>query len=189
MTETGLQEVSNPSELFLQDRARESAGSTVVATMEGTRPILVEVQALVAPTHFANPKRVSTGVDSNRVSILLAVLEKRLGLQLSGQDVYINVVGGIRIDEPASDLGIVSSVISSFLERPLDAETLVCGEIGLGGEIRAVSGADIRIREAAKLGLKRCVLPEGNLNSIENKSLINVIGVKHLSDIRNVLFQ
>jgi len=189
MTETGLQEVSNPSELFLQDRARESAGSTVVATMEGTRPILVEVQALVAPTHFANPKRVSTGVDSNRVSILLAVLEKRLGLQLSGQDVYINVVGGIRIDEPASDLGIVSSVISSFLERALDAETLVCGEIGLGGEIRAVSGADIRIREAAKLGLKRCVLPEGNLNSIENKSLINVIGVKHLSDIRNVLFQ
>ena len=189
MSETGLQEVGNPSALFLHDRSRESTGSTVVATMEGTRPILVEVQALVAPTHFANPKRVATGVDSNRVSILLAVLEKRLGLQLSGQDVYINVVGGIRIDEPASDLGIVAAVISSFRECSIDAETLVCGEIGLGGEIRAVSGADTRIREAAKLGLKRCILPAGNLGSLENTSMINVVSAKHLGDIQNVLFR
>ena len=119
MTEVGLQEVGNPSALFLGARSRENAGSVVVATMEGTRPILVEVQALVAPTHFANPKRVATGVDSNRVSILLAVLEKRLGLHLSGQDVYINVVGGIRIDETACDLGVMAAVISSLRERPI----------------------------------------------------------------------
>ncbi len=189
MTEAGLQEVGNPSALFLGDRSRENAGSVVVATMEGTRPILVEVQALVAPTHFANPKRVATGVDSNRVSILLAVLEKRLGLHLSGQDVYINVVGGIRIDETACDLGIAAAVISSLRERPIDAETLLCGEIGLGGEIRAVSAADIRIREASKLGLKRCVLPDGNLSTLESQPAMTVVGAKHLGDMQNALFR
>ncbi len=188
MTDAGLQEVPNPSALFLEDRSRESAGSVVVATMEGTRPILVEVQALVAPTHFANPKRVATGVDSNRVSILLAVIEKRLGLHLSGQDVYINVVGGIRIDETACDLGIVAAVISSIRERPIDAKTLVCGEIGLGGEIRAVSAADIRIREASKLGLKRCVLPEGNLSSLEHQPQMTLVGAKHIGDAQDALF-
>ena len=188
MTEAGLQEVPNPSALFLEDRSRESAGSVVVATMEGTRPILVEVQALVAPTHFANPKRVATGVDSNRVAILLAVIEKRLGLHLSGQDVYINVVGGIRIDETACDLGIVAAVISSIRERPIDAKTLVCGEIGLGGEIRAVSAADIRIREASKLGLKRCVLPEGNLSSLEHQPHMTLVGAKHIGEAQDTLF-
>ena len=132
MTQAGLREVGNPSALFLGDRSRESTGSAVVATMEGTRPILVEVQALVAPTPFTNPKRVATGVDSNRVSILLAVLEKRLGLHLSGQDVYINVVGGIRTDEPANDLGIVAAVISSLWDRAIDSETMVCGRGWLG---------------------------------------------------------
>lgn len=188
MTESGLQEVGNPSALFLEDRSRESAGSVVVAMMEGTRPILVEVQALVAPTHFANPKRVATGVESNRVSILLAVLEKHLGLRLSGQDVYINVVGGMRIDETASDLGIVAAVISSIRELPIDTKTLVCGEVGLGGEIRTVSAADIRIREAAKLGFKRCALPEGNLSLLENQQHIALVGVKHVGEAQDALF-
>ncbi len=189
MTETGLHEVGNPSALFLEDRSRESTGSVVVATMEGTRPILVEIQALVSPTHFPNPKRVATGVDGNRLSILLAVLEKRLGLHLSGQDVYINVVGGIRIDETACDLGIVAAVISSLRERPIDPETLVCGEVGLGGEIRAVSAVDVRIREAAKLGLKRCVLPEGNLASLDTKSKMTAVGATHLGDMQDALFK
>ena len=189
MTQAGLREVGNPSALFLGDRSRGSAGSAVVATMEGTRPILVEVQALVAPTHFTNPKRVATGVDSNRVSILLAVLEKRLGLHLSGQDVYINVVGGIRTDEPANDLGIVAAVISSLWDRAIDPETMVCGEVGLGGEIRAISAADVRIREAAKLGMKRCVLPEGTLGSIDNVSSVVLVGARHLEDLRYALFR
>ncbi len=188
MTESGLLEVGNPSALFLEDRARGSAGAVVVAMMEGTRPILVEVQAIVSPTHFANPKRVATGVESNRVSILLAVLEKHLGLRLSGQDVYINVVGGMRIDETASDLGIVAAVMSSIRECPIDTQMLVCGEIGLGGEIRAVSAADIRIREASKLGFKRCVIPEGNLGSLKKKAHMTLVGVKHVREAQNALF-
>ncbi len=149
MKEAGLEEVRNPSELFLAERPQQSAGSVVVTSLEGSRPILVELQALVSSTSYAMPKRMATGVEINRVSLLLAVMEKRLGLHLSGQDVYINLVGGLRVDEPAIDLGIVTAVTSSLRELPIDSGTVVLGEVGLGGEVRAISQADLRIREAS----------------------------------------
>jgi DNA repair protein RadA/Sms len=155
MKEGGLEEVGNPSELFLAERPQRTTGSVVVSSLEGTRPILVELQALVSGTNYAMPKRMANGVEPNRLSLLLAVMEKRLGMHLSGQDVYVNVVGGIHIDEPAIDLGIVAAVTSSLRESPIDFTTLVMGEVGLGGEVRAISQADLRIREAAKMGFKR----------------------------------
>ncbi|MFN3682124.1 MAG: magnesium chelatase domain-containing protein [Nitrospira sp.] len=167
MKDTGLEAVSNPSELFLAERPPRSAGSVVVCSLEGSRPILVEVQALVSETGYAMPKRVANGVDLNRVAMLLAVMEKRLGVRLSGQDVYVNVVGGLRIDEPATDLGIVAAVMSSLRDIPIESHWLVVGEVGLGGEVRAVSQAELRIREAAKMGFKRCLLPERNLAKLD----------------------
>ena len=177
MKDGGLEEVANPSELFLAGRPEHSAGSVVVSTLEGSRPILVELQALVTSTGYAMPKRMANGVEINRVSLLLAVMEKRLGLHLSGQDVYLNVVGGLRIDEPAIDLGIVAAVVSSFRDQALDAQTLFLGEVGLGGEIRLVIQVDVRTREAMKLGFKRCVLPEGNLANWSGIPGLEVIGV------------
>ena len=183
MKDGGLEEVANPSELFLAGRPEHSAGSVVVSTLEGSRPILVELQALVTSTGYAMPKRMANGVEINRVSLLLAVMEKRLGLRLSGQDVYLNVVGGLRIDEPAIDLGIVASVVSSFRDQALDAHTLFLGEVGLGGEIRPITQVDVRTREAMKLGFKRCVLPEGNLAKWPGVPGLEVIGVRELSDV------
>lgn len=160
MSGAGLQEVSNPSSFFLMDYARrDAAGSVVVPTIEGTRPLLVEVQALVSPTSFGVPRRMTTGVDHNRVALIMAVLEKRLGLMLGSSDAYVNVVGGVRIDEPAVDLGIAVALASSFRERVIDVGTVVLGELGLTGEIRPVSAVDKRVREAARLGFKRCVIP------------------------------
>ena len=150
MKDSGLTEVSNPSELFLSGRPEKNSGSVVVSSIEGSRPILVELQALVAETGYAMPKRMANGVELNRVALLLAVIEKRLGLHLSGQDVYMNVVGGLQIDEPTIDLGIVMSVVSSFRDHPIDSRTVVMGEIGLGGEVRPVSQVDLRVREACK---------------------------------------
>jgi DNA repair protein RadA/Sms len=183
MKDSGLEEVANPSELFLAGRPEQSPGSVVVSTLEGTRPILVELQALVTSTGYAMPKRMANGVEVNRVSLLLAVMEKRLGLHLSGQDVYFNVVGGLRIDEPAIDLGIVAAVVSSFREQVIDAHTLFLGEVGLGGEIRPVTQVDIRAREAMKLGFKRCVLPEGNLAKWPGVPGLEVIGVREIGDV------
>ena len=183
MKDSGLEEVANPSELFLAGRPEQSPGSVVVSTLEGTRPILVELQALVTSTGYAMPKRMANGVEVNRVSLLLAVMEKRLGLHLSGQDVYFNVVGGLRIDEPAIDLGIVAAVVSSFRDQVIDAHTLFLGEVGLGGEIRPVTQVDIRAREAMKLGFKRCVLPEGNLAKWPGVSGLEVIGVREIGDV------
>ncbi|MFM8551820.1 MAG: DNA repair protein RadA, partial [Nitrospiraceae bacterium] len=150
MKDAGLEEVGNPSELFLAERPERSTGSVVVSSLEGSRPILVELQALVSSTNYAMPKRMANGVELNRVSLLLAVMEKRLGLHFSGQDVYVNVVGGLQIEEPAVDLGIALAITSSLRERPIDHRTVVLGEMGLGGEVRAISQADLRLREAAK---------------------------------------
>jgi DNA repair protein RadA/Sms len=183
MKNSGLEEVTNPSELFLAGRPEQSPGSVVVSTLEGSRPILVELQALVTSTGYAMPKRMANGVEVNRVSLLLAVMEKRLGLHLSGQDVYFNVVGGLRIDEPAIDLGIVAAVVSSFRDQVIDAHTLFLGEVGLGGEIRPVTQVDIRAREAMKLGFKRCVLPEGNLAKWPGVPGLEVIGVREIGDV------
>ena len=184
MKDSGLTEVSNPSELFLSGRPEQNAGSVVVSSIEGSRPILVELQALVAATGYAIPKRMANGVELNRVALLLAVIEKRLGLHLAGQDVYMNVVGGLQIDEPTIDLGIVMAVVSSFRDQPIDSRTVVMGEIGLGGEVRPVSQVDLRVREACKLGFNRCLIPEPNLHKYHSIEGMRAIGVQ---DIREVL--
>ena len=188
MKSLGLEEVSNPSELFLSERASNVAGSVVVSSIEGTRPILVELQALVSPTNFGLPRRMAIGVDPNRVSLLLAVLEKRAGLQLQGQDIFINVVGGMQIDEPAVDLGIVAAVASGFRERPMDPKILIFGEVGLGGEVRAIHQAEVRLREAAKMGFKQCLLPERNRMRLNGVDGIDVIGVGTIREALEVLF-
>jgi len=187
MKDGGLDEVSNPSELFLSERSQRSTGSVVVSSLEGTRPILVELQALVSSTSYAMPKRMANGVELNRVSLLLAVMEKRLGLHLSSQDVYVNIVGGMRIDEPAIDLGIVAAVTSSLREIPIEPGLLILGEVGLGGEVRAVSQAELRIREAATMGFKRCVLPERNLNKLEPLSGIDLVGIHEVREALDVV--
>ena len=155
----GLREVANPSAFFLAERPERAAGSVVVPSMEGTRPILIEIQSLVIPTNFGMPRRTAIGVDANRVSLLVAVLDKVCGLHLSNHDIFINVAGGVKVSEPAIDLGIVSSLASSFLDRAVAPGTAVCGEVGLAGEIRGISRADVRVREAARLGFSRCILP------------------------------
>jgi len=187
MKDAGLEEVGNPSELFLAERPHRSTGSVVVSSLEGTRPILVELQALVSSTGYAMPKRVANGVDLNRVSLLLAVMEKRLGVHLSGQDVYVNVVGGLQIDEPATDLGIVAAVTSSLREIPVEPGLLILGEVGLGGEVRAISQAELRIREAAKMGFKRCLLPERNLMKLDAIDGMELIGIQDVREALNVV--
>lgn len=187
MKDGGLEEVSNPSELFLAERPQRSTGSVVVSSLEGTRPILVELQALVSSTNYPMPKRMANGVEANRLSLLLAVMEKRLGMHLSGQDVYVNVVGGIHIDEPAIDLGIVAAVTSSLRECPIDFTTLVMGEVGLGGEVRAISQAELRIREAAKMGFKRCLLPEQNVAKLDPVEGIELVGIREVGDALDVV--
>jgi DNA repair protein RadA/Sms len=177
MNEAGLREVKNPSELFLSERRYGASGSTVVAGIEGTRPILVEVQALVTATNYGMPQRNSTGVDPRRLALLLAVLEKRVGLHLGGFDVFVNIAGGIKIGEPALDLGIATSIASSLRDVPVDSGSIAVGEIGLGGEIRTVGQIEKRIQEAAKLGFKRVVLPTNNLKSLRTQNSIEVVSV------------
>ncbi|MFY9268236.1 MAG: DNA repair protein RadA [Candidatus Manganitrophaceae bacterium] len=186
MKGAGLADVENPSGLFLAERSREAAGSVVVPAQEGSRPILIELQALVTPSYLGTARRMALGVDPNRVSLLLAILEKRAGMQLAGQDVYLNVVSGIRIDEPAIDLGIAAAVASSFRERPVDPGTVFLGEVGLAGEIRGVQQASLRIREAEKMGFTRCILPKRNEESLEEEGGsgqgMTIIGVSHLGE-------
>jgi DNA repair protein RadA/Sms len=160
MDRDGLREVRNPSQLFLSERPENTSGSVVVCTLEGTRPLLIEVQALASPSPLAMPRRVSTGFDVNRVAVLIAILEKRVGLHLHGEDVYLNVAGGIRVTEPAVDLGVAAAIASSFRDRPLDPRTVIMGEVGLGGEIRAIPHLEARLREAEKLGFEQAVIPE-----------------------------
>src|SRR5215203_1326683 len=164
MTATGLREVPNPSQLFLAERSIGKPGSAVLCCIEGSRPILVEVQALVTSSTFGNARRMTSGIDPGRLALLLAVLEKRAGLNLMGEDVFVNIAGGMTVDEPASDLSIAAAVASSLRNRPVAADTVVFGEIGLAGEVRGASQAPLRVREAAQLGFKRCVLPRANLD-------------------------
>ncbi len=187
MTDAGLGEVANPSAWFLSERPQKATGSVVIACLEGSRPILVELQALVSPTSFAMPRRMANGVEANRLALLIAVMEKRMGLNLAGQDVYINVVGGLRIDEPALDLGIVAAVTSSFRNRPISPTTVVFGEVGLGGEIRAVGQAETRLREAAKMGFLRCLLPERNLQKLPPMESVELVGVVEVGDALNAV--
>ena len=168
MTGSGLRPVPNPSQLFLSERASGAPGSAVVCCMEGSRPILVEVQALVSTSTYGNPRRMAVGIDQNRLSLLLAVLEKRAGLSLAGDDVYVNIAGGMTIDEPAADLSVVAAVASSVRNRALSASTAVFGEVGLSGEIRGIPQAALRIKEAAQMGFSRVILPAGNLDPADN---------------------
>jgi DNA repair protein RadA/Sms len=178
MSEGGLEEVANPSALFLDGRAVDIPGSVVVAALEGTRPVLVEIQALVCPTVFGSPRRATTGVDYNRVVLTAAVLEKRAGLKLANQDLYVSVVGGLKVVEPAVDLGVAMAVASNFRNIPMDAGTVVMGEIGLTGEVRAVGQVEQRIREAVRLGFRRFIVPERNLDVQERYPDLELIGVK-----------
>lgn len=183
MTDSGLTEINNPSELFLSERPLDGSGSTVIASMEGTRPLLVEVQALVSPTTFGMPRRTSMGVDFNRVNLLIAVLEKKAGMHLGGMDVFTNIVGGLKVIEPAADLGIVAAIVSSFREVPIDPKTLFFGEVGLSGEVRAVAQGETRIKEAAKIGFKRAIIPKSNADKLKDTFGITVIGVKNVEEV------
>ncbi|MEW6599768.1 MAG: magnesium chelatase domain-containing protein, partial [Nitrospirota bacterium] len=186
MQGSGLKEVDNPSELFLSERPENVPGSVVTVSLEGTRPLLVEVQALVTASSFGVPRRTAIGVDYNRINLLVAVLDKRLGLHLGGMDIYVNVVGGLKIDEPAVDMGIAAAIASSFKNKTIEAGTLTFGEVGLSGEIRAVSQAEIRIKEAAKLGFKKGIVPAGNNTRIKGSD-IEIIGVKNVEEAVQIL--
>ncbi|MDX2497604.1 MAG: DNA repair protein RadA [Desulfobacterales bacterium] len=188
MNETGLNEVANPSALFLSERPENAPGSVVTASMEGTRPILVELQALASSTSFGNPRRTILGIDQNRVALLVAVMEKKLGLHLMGHDIFINVAGGIKIDEPAVDMGIVSAIASSFLDRPIHKGTLIFGEVGLTGEIRGIGHVEIRVAEAKKMGFDRCLVPQSNLKRMTKIKGVELIGVKTVSEAIENLF-
>ncbi len=182
MREEGLTEVRNPSEYMLSGRPKDACGCVVACTVEGTRPLMVEMQALVCHSNFGIPRRQATGVDFNRVNLLMAVLEKRLGLQMSGCDAYVNLAGGIRIQEPAVDLGMVMAIVSSFKNRPVDESTVVFGEVGLSGEVRAVSLAEQRLQEAVKLGFTTCVMPRANADMLKKTKSITVIGVSNVQE-------
>lgn len=178
MSQEGLKEVTNPSQVFISQRPQDSRGSMVTATIEGTRPMLVEVQALVTPTTFGMPRRWSQGVDYNRSLLLIAVLEKRLGLGLKMQDIYVNVAGGIKITEPAADLAITSAIASSFKERYIQRETVALGEVGLGGEVRGVTQLGLRVEEACRLGFRRCILPRSGLAGLKvNRANMEIVAV------------
>ena len=181
MTGAGLQPVANPSALFLAERQAGSPGSAVVATIEGSRPVLVEVQALVSPTSFGTPRRMSLGIDPNRTHLLLAVLEKRVGLELLGDDVFVSVAGGLEVEEPAADLGVAAAIASSFRNRPLPAHTVLFGEVGLGGEVRGAGQAGLRVREAAQMGFTRCLLPARNVPD-DVPPAIRLVGVNTLEE-------
>ncbi|MEX1138091.1 MAG: DNA repair protein RadA [Bacteroidota bacterium] len=187
MHDSGLREVRNPSEVFLAERSFGTSGSTVVASMEGSRPILIEVQALVTSTNYGMPQRTTTGVDTRRLSLLLAVLEKRVGLGMGTHDVFVNIAGGIKIDEPAVDLGIATSITSSLRDRPVDSGSVAVGEIGLGGEIRTIGQIEKRVQEAAKLGFKRIIIPQNNLKGLKNNNGIEVIGVDRVEKAMEAL--
>lgn len=189
MKDTGLKEVSNPSKIFLEQRSKGVSGSVVVPLMEGTRPVFLEIQALVSPTHLGVPRRTTVGVDHNRVSLLVAVLWKRLGLRLGDHDIFVNVAGGIKIDEPAVDLGIVSAIISSFLDKPIDRDVAVFGEVGLAGEVRGVNSPDLRIKECVKLGFSRCITAKTGVERLHSGLSIKVIGIRSVQELYNLLFR
>lgn len=186
MRQRGLEEVKNPSEFMLDGRPENAPGSVVVCAIEGTRPMLMEIQALVCKTSFGMPRRTAAGADYNRVNLLMAVLEKRLGLPLSNYDAYVNIAGGIRMNEPASDLGIIIAIASSYKNRPVPGDTIAFGEVGLSGEVRAVSMPEQRVAEAKKLGFKTCIMPEVSVKSVGNAEGIEIIGIKTVNHAMNL---
>lgn len=187
MQKSGLAEVKNPSEFMLSGKPEHAPGSVVACAMEGTRPMLMEIQALVCRSNFGMPRRTAAGLDYNRVNLLMAVLEKRLGIPLSNYDAYVNIAGGIRLSEPAADLGIVMAIASSYKNKPVSEDTIVFGEVGLSGEIRAVTLPEQRVAEAKKLGFKSCIIPEVSLKAVGKISGIEVIGVKSVNQAVNFL--
>ncbi len=188
MMDKGLKEVPNPSAFFLAERPQNVAGSVVVPSLEGTRPILVEIQALVSATNLGMPRRTAIGVDHNRVSLLVAVLDKICGMHLGASDIFINVAGGVRVEEPAVDLGVVAAMASSFLDKPIDARTVVLGEVGLAGEVRAISQTDVRIKEAARLGFNRCLVPKTNSTQLANMAKMEINTISSLKELLENLF-
>jgi DNA repair protein RadA/Sms len=183
-----LEEVLSPSKFFLSERTQTTSGSVVMASMEGSRPILVELQALVVPTHYSVPRRTAQGIDANRVSLLVAVMEKRLGIHLLNQDIFLNIAGGIRVEEPGSDLGVIASIASSFKNQLIGSDIVVFGEVGLGGEVRGISQSEVRVKEAARLGFKRCLLPKQNREKIKGVKGIELIGVRTIQEAMEALF-
>ena len=182
MEEQGLREVKNPSEFMLSGRPENTAGSAVTCCMEGSRPLLIEIQALVCETAFGFPRRQADGTDVNRVNLLMAVLEKRAGLKLSSLDAYVNIAGGIRVNEPSSDLAVVMAIASSYLNRPINGSAVVFGEVGLSGEVRSVRNASQRISEASRLGFDTVILPSGSLKGIKKKEGMQLIGISHVRE-------
>ncbi|RPI78712.1 MAG: DNA repair protein RadA [Desulfobacteraceae bacterium] len=188
MLGSGLQEVNNPSRLFLEERPEASSGSVVLPCLEGSRPLLVELQALVGQSPFGIPRRTAIGVDANRVSLLVAVLGKRMGMEMGGQDIFVNVAGGLRVDEPAADLAIVAAMISSYTDRPVARRMAIFGEIGLAGEIRGVNQPELRLKEAQKLGFTKCILPKSNLAGLGPGVEMELVGVDKVKGLLEVLF-
>lgn len=182
MQNEGMIEVTDPSKVLISDREETPSGSVIVASMEGTRPLLVELQALTVPTVYGMPRRTANGIDYNRLAVLIAVLEKKLGMNLGNQDVYFNIVSGLKINEPAIDLGIIAATVSSFKNMPIDPKTVVLGEVGLTGEIRNINLAEKRLREIEKLGFQKCILPENNRKLLKETYKLDIIGVKNLSE-------
>lgn len=189
MSQTGLQEVSNPSAALIAGRPEDSTGSSIVCMLEGTRPLLAEVQGLVTKTAYGAARRMAAGIDYNRAVLLLAILEKRAGLMLSNYDAYINVVGGLRIDEPAADLAVVVAVASSYLEQPVNKQTAIFGEVGLSGEIRAVSGVEQRLREIYRLGFHRCILPESGQGELDLPDDLEIVPVRDVKTAIKAAFK
>ncbi|HEY5883739.1 MAG TPA: DNA repair protein RadA [Pyrinomonadaceae bacterium] len=188
MTASGLIGVANPSQMFLQERPQNVAGSVVTACMEGTRPLLVEIQALVSETRYGTGRRMTQGVDQSRVALLMAMLEKRVGLQMSGDDVFVNIAGGLEVDEPAVDLGVVAAITSSFRSKPIDPHTAVFGEVGLTGEVRGTTQAGVRAREAQALGFKTIVMPASNTAGLERMLGLRAVGVRSVEEALEALF-
>ncbi len=188
MKDSGLVEVVSPSEFFLSERTQPGPGSVVMPSMEGSRPILVELQALVVPTHFGVPRRTAQGVDANRVSLLVAVMEKRLGIHLLSQDIFLNITGGMKVEEPGADLGVIASIASSFKNQLIRPDMVVFGEVGLGGEVRGISQSEKRLKEAARLGFKFCLLPKQNQEKAKAEKGIELIGVRTIQEAMDRLF-
>ena len=182
MKEEGMCEITNPSDILISEREDNPAGSCIVSSMEGTRPILVELQALTSQTVFGYPKRTANGIDYNRLALLIAVLEKRAGLNLGNQDVYLNVVGGLKINEPSIDLGIMMVVASSFKNISIPKDMIIIGEVGLTGEVRRINLIEKRIKEAEKLGFKTCIIPESNKKDLKDKYKLDIISVRNIND-------
>lgn len=189
MRDTGLQEVENPSEYMLSGKPKDASGSVVACSMEGSRPILVEIQALVCHSNFGIPRRTADGTDTNRVNLLMAVLEKRLGLQMSACDAYINIAGGIKMKEPAIDLGIVMAIISSYKDKAIPEDVICFGEVGLSGEVRAVNMATQRVAEAKKLGFSTCVLPKVSLKGLKDVEGIRLLGVENVQEVMGIVMK